>query len=384
MKILHIGKFFPPFAGGIEHFLADLLAAQWAQGDSAYALVHAHHRHWHPWPPVQPEAPPYPYIYRAPCYGRILYAPVSPHFPWWLARTLRQVEPHVLHLHMPNTSALWALLSPAARRLPWVVHWHADVSAALLDKRLTPAYRLYRPWEQALLKHSRIIVATSPPYLDASASLRPWRDKCEIVPLGIDPQRLPNATASQCHSAEARWGKNVLRVLHIGRLTYYKGQATLIRAAAECKGIKVIIVGEGELRPRLQKLITQLGVDDKVELTGYCDAATIAALLHTCDCFCLPSLDRAEAFGVVLMEAMAQGKALVTSAIEGSGVGWVAAGCGLSVPVADIHALAAALMRLRDDPALRQNLGAHGATRFADDFHIERVATQLQSVYQRL
>jgi glycosyltransferase involved in cell wall biosynthesis len=382
MKVLHVGKFFPPFAGGIEHFLADLLPAQWAQGEQAYALVHAHQARWHPWPPVvaDADAP----VYRAPCYGRVLYAPVSPHFPWWLGRLIKRLEPDVLHLHMPNTSALWALLVPAARRLPWVVHWHADVVASLLDKRLSPAYRLYRPFEQALLKHSRAIIATSPPYLDASDALKPWQDKAHVVPLGMDRQRLPVPDAARIDAAQARWGKARLRVLHIGRLTYYKGQAALLRAAAQCTEVKVIIVGHGELRPRLEKLHDQLDLGDKVELAGYCSDADMAALLHTCDCFCLPSLERTEAFGVVLMEAMLHGKALLTSDIPGSGVAWVADGGGLRVPPADIDALAAALVRLRDDVDLRARLGAAGAARFAECFEITRVATQLSAIYRTL
>ncbi len=99
-------------------------------------------------------------IYRAPCYGRLLYAPISPTFPFWLARAIREFQPDLLHLHLPNTSAFWALLVPAARRLPWVIHWHADVVASTIDRRLALAYRLYRPFEQRLLAASR---RSSPP-----------------------------------------------------------------------------------------------------------------------------------------------------------------------------------------------------------------------------
>lgn len=55
------------------------------------------------------------------------------------------------------------MASTAARRLPWVVHWHADVVASLIDRRLALAYRLYRPLEQRLLAASQAIIATSPP-----------------------------------------------------------------------------------------------------------------------------------------------------------------------------------------------------------------------------
>ena len=112
-KVLHVGKFFPPFAGGIENFLADLIPAQQAQGDEIYALVHAHQAAWNPLPAVVPD-PEFAQIYRAPCYGRLLYAPVSPQFPWWLSRLIKRLQPDLLHLHMPNTSVFWALLSPVS------------------------------------------------------------------------------------------------------------------------------------------------------------------------------------------------------------------------------------------------------------------------------
>jgi rhamnosyl/mannosyltransferase len=379
MKILHLGKFYPPFAGGIENFLADLLPAQQALGDEVYALVHTHDksRSWR----VQADVDN-PSVYRAPCYGRFLYAPVSPQFPFWLSRLLKTLQPDVLHVHMPNTSVFWALWQAAARHLPWVVHWHADVVASTFDRRLAPAYRLYKPFEQAVLRRAQSIIATSPPYLESSAALADWRDKCHVVPLGMAAARIRQPSAEAVAEAEKLWGDARLRVLNIGRLTYYKGQAALLQAAARLDGGKIIIAGGGELRPRLEKLMKDLAVCDTVWLTGFCDADLLAALLHTCDCFALPSLERTEAFGVVLMEAMAYGKPLLVSEIPGSGVPWVAGDAGLHVPVADIDALVRALIRLRDEPALREALSRQAKAAFAQRFSIAQVAADIQKLYR--
>ena len=66
-------------------------------------------------------------ITRAATWGRLLFTPISPGFPLLLHRLIKRDQPEVLHLHLPNPSAFWALALPSARRLPWVIHWHSDV-----------------------------------------------------------------------------------------------------------------------------------------------------------------------------------------------------------------------------------------------------------------
>ncbi|MFZ4790222.1 MAG: glycosyltransferase [Candidatus Competibacteraceae bacterium] len=388
MRVLHLGKYYPPFAGGIEHFLADLLPALQTQGVAAAAVVHDEQPFRRS--PLPDPADPLP-IYRAPCHGRLLYAPISPTFPLWLNRAIRAFQPDLLHLHLPNTSAFWALALPAARRLPWVIHWHADVVASLIDRRLALAYRLYRPLEQRLLATSRAIIATSPPYLDASAALAPWRDRCRIIPLGLNPARIPEPDPAARQRAEALWGKTstggerAFRILAVGRLTYYKGHETLIRAATGLPDSRVLIVGTGERRTRLEGLIQSLALSGRVSVPGFQPEADLNALLVSCDVLCLPSLERTEAFGLVLLEAMRFGKPVVVSAIPGSGTGWVVqrAGHGLLVPPGDPVPLAAALRELQADPVRRAGLGLAGVTALQEQFGIGPVAAAVIESYQQ-
>jgi len=386
MRVLHIGKFYPPFAGGIENFLADLLPALHHQGVTTAALVHDSPSPLTALPPVDEGSAELPIIYRAPCYGRLLYAPISPTFPFWLHRAIREFQPNLLHLHLPNTSAFWALLVPAARRLPWVIHWHADVVASAIDRRLALAYRLYRPFEQRLLAASQAIIATSPPYLDASTALAPWRDRCRIIPLGLDPARIPEPDSAAQQRAEMLWGKTGFRILAIGRLTYYKGHDVLIQAAVHLPDSRILIVGTGEHRQRLDTLIDARQLQDRVRLPGFQPEADLTALLARCDVLCLPSLERTEAFGLVLLEAMRFGKPVVVSDIPGSGPGWVVnqAGHGLRVPVGDPDALARALRTLQHDPMQRAALGQAGITALRELFGIEPVAAAITDVYHQL
>ena len=383
-KVLHIGKFFPPFAGGIENFLADLMPAQVEQGDTVAALLHDHQpRLSRFFAPVQAEIWNHQAIYRAPSYGRLLYAPVSPHFPFWLNRVLQTFQPQLLHLHLPNTSAFFALLLPHAKRIPWIIHWHADVVSAL-NPTLSIAYKFYRPFEQRLLARAQTIITTSPPYLASSNALQPWQKKCQVIPLGIAKARLPEPTPQAKQWAEQQWAKEKIRILTVGRLTYYKGHEVLIRAMTKVVGAQLFIVGSGELRHSNEKLIAELNLAHQVKLLGYCSEPELTALLATCDCFCLPSLERTEAFGVVLLEAMRYGKPIVATAIAGSGVNWVIKETGLLVPPQDVLALSEALQEMVDNPQQRILLGEAGQTRFIQVFDIKKVSKKISALYRAL
>jgi len=385
-RILHIGKFFPPFAGGIENFLADLMPAQIKQGETVAALVHEHQPCWRQsFAPVKAEMVENYFIYRAPCYGRLLYAPMSPQFPFWLNRVLDEFQPTILHLHLPNTSAFFALWLSRARRIPWIIHWHADVETPF-NPYLSIAYKFYRPLEQRLLAHAQRIIVTSPAYLTASRALVRWQNKCQVIPLGIALSRLPPPTASAINWAEQQWQPHQLRVLSVGRLTYYKGHEILINAIAKITGVQGLIVGKGEQKQKLATQIEQLGLNQQVKLLGYCNEAELTALFATCDCFCLPSLERSEAFGVVLLEAMRYKKPIIASAIAGSGVTWVVQDgqTGILVPPAQITALAQALENFQANPQQRIALGAAGYQRFWQLFDINQVAKEISALYQTI
>ncbi|MBK1718865.1 glycosyl transferase family 1 [Thiocystis violacea] len=364
----------------MEYFLADLLPALAAQGVSASALVHSEQPGWRGSRPAPPEAPQ---VHRAPTHGRLLYAPISPSFPTWLNRIIREFRPDLLHLHLPNTSAFWALALPSARRLPWVIHWHSDVVASTLDPRLRLAYRLYRPFEQRLLATSRKIIATSPPYLHSSPALAPWLERCEVVPLGLDPARIPEPAPEARNRAETIWGDGRFRVLAIGRLTYYKGHEILIQAASALPDTRVLIVGTGDLGERLAALIRSLGLQGRVDLLGYQPEPMLNALLASCDLLCLPSIERTEAFGLVLLEAMRFGKPVVVSDIPGSGTGWVVdqAANGLLTPPGDPTSLAERLGRLGEHPEQRRRFGEAGARALRRTFGIGAIAGEMARIY---
>jgi rhamnosyl/mannosyltransferase len=275
---------------------------------------------------------------------------------------------------------------PAAQRLPRVVHWHSDVVTSGADRRLALAYGLYRPLEQRLLDGSRVIIATSPTYLEASPALGPWRPRCEVVPLGLDATRLPDPDAWTLEQSGLLWRGAGLRILAVGRLTYYKGFDRLVQAMSDLPEAQLLVVGSGDEQTRLTALIRARGLTERVKLLGFRTDADVHGLLATCDVLCLPSLERTEAFGLVLLEAMRFGKPVVASDIPGSGTGWVVrlAGHGLLTVPGDPGSLAGALRRLDSDPLLRRGLGARGAAALGDRFGIATTAEAIAGLYRRL
>lgn len=363
MRVLHVGKFYPPYRGGMEVFLADLMQEQRRQDIDAHALVHGD--------PL-PDDPAW--VQRVPVQFNLVFAPMALGFRRALSQAIDQLKPDVLHLHMPNNSALWALTLPGARKVPWVVHWHSDVVVSNIRWSVALAYMLYRPFEQAMLERAQQVFATSPPYLQASSGLRRWRDKCEVVPLGID---LRNTPPSEPLAAPLQWRAGTsLRLLSIGRLTYYKGFETLIRAVASLPGVELLIAGDGELRDNLQTLInsvTPAGSPPSTRLLGPVDEAQKHALLEECDVFCLASRERTEAFGIVLLEAMQHARPCLVTDLPGSGMPWVVsyARCGLHVPFEDVSAWRSTIARLQHDLPLRTRLGQAGHKALHKHFGIE-------------
>ena len=382
MRVLHIGKFYPPFAGGMENFMGDLLPALERRDIHTAALVHGHEFGRRAVYNNDMAAG----VHRVPCYGSLLYAPISPGFALALRREIHAFRPDILHMHLPNTSAFLAMAMPSAREIPWVIQWQSDIVNSDVDRRLAIAYGLYQPLERRFLKKASAIIASTPPYFETSEPLSSWREKCRVIPLGLDETRLKMPGRDSMDWAHGIWQTGRTRILSVGRLTYYKGHEFLIRAAANLPQSHIIIVGEGDRKEYLRGLIRELGLERRVELTGFMPDDKLWALHATSDLFCLPSIERTEAFGLVLLEAMRYSKPVVASDVPGSGMGWIIRHMetGLLVKPGAVDDLAQALQLLSQRPDLRERMAEAGRKRFYAVFRIDHVADRISSVYQEV
>ena len=231
----------------------------------------------------------------------------------------------------------------------------------MVKQRLRAA--LFRPLERALYRRAAMILPTSPTYASGSEFLRPYAAKTQVLPMGIDlaPYLDPSeADRAEAEAIRSRYDGPIW--LGCGRLIYYKGFPVAVRALTHVRGT-LLIVGDGPDRPKLEAEADALGVRDRVAFLGAMPYQEIVPYYLAADAFWFPSVARSEAFGLVQVEAMACGMPVINAAIPRSGVPWVSPDgvTGLTVPVDDPAALAAAANRLLDEPGLRDRLGAAGA-----------------------
>lgn len=371
MRILHIGKYAFPHRGGIETFVRDLAVEQARMGQEVTALCHGSAQGGRTGIEVRDGVE----TILSRTWGTVGFAPLSPSFPRLLRRLARNGRFDVVHLHLPNPAVLCYGLLP--RDTPLVVHWHADADTApgLAPAVLYPAYRCF---ERACLARATRIVATSPPYLESSPALAPWRDKCAVIPLGIDPARYPEPK-------NAEKPRRPL-VVGVGRFTFYKGFELLVRAAKLVPAADFVIAGDGPKYAAALRERDRLGLEDRVLLPGEVPDHELHRLLRHASLLCLPSTDRAEAFGMVLLEGMRYGLPLLTTAIPGSGTSWVNEDgvTGWTVPPADPEALAEGMRKMLADPAALAAMGAASRSRFNERFAIESPARKLDRLYAEI
>lgn len=195
-----------------------------------------------------------------------------------------------------------------------------------------------------------------------------------VIYNGIEPK--PNV---QAHNfAEHHPGKKI--ILSAGRLSEQKGFAYLIEAAARLRqrdDLAFVIAGKGRLESRLRQLVSHHGLQDRVHLIGFTD--NLDPLIKGCDLLVLASLF--EGMPNVVMEAMALGKAVVATDVNGVRELMVPDRTGLIVPPRDAAALAQSISVLIDDPVRREQMGRLAQRRVREHFTIERMVSELEGYF---
>jgi len=290
---------------------------------------------------------------------------------WQLARLLRDHRPDVIHAHDPHGVAVAAL----ACRLSAVPERPVLVASRRVDFHI-------RGNALSRLKYRQVDL-----FLAASDAIRRMLledgippDAVVTVHEGIDVARIQEVRPASVHAAFNLLPGRV--VGNVGALVPHKGQKYLVDAAPivlrRVPDARFLILGQGELRPVLERQVAELRLGDHVVLAGF--RSDVLALLKAFDVFVMSSVT--EGLGTSLLDAMAAGRAIVATSAGGIPEVVEDGRTGLLVPPRDSAALADAIVRLLVDDDLRARMGRAGEARVGEQFNVDRMVDGTLASYQ--
>ena len=295
-----------------------------------------------------------------------------------LSRVMRKVGFDIVHVHGARAGwlvrlAAWLVGYP---RVVWTMHL---LIKDHISRQPSWSKRFYSAIERFLNRRTASIIAVSENLrqglLASDSALEP--SKVVSIPNGIAPPKTPRPSSFRNNLGI---GASSTVCVAVGKLQREKGHDVLIRALAaipEGRRPHAAIAGTGMLRDELDSLASSLGVRDFVHLLGFQD--NVLGILDAADIFVMPS--RYEGFPIALLEAMALGKPIIATAVNGIPEAIENAYNGLLVPSEDDKALAAALLQFIEDPARAARLGAEAKRTFEARYTLERCCDRIKEVY---
>ncbi|WP_237249329.1 glycosyltransferase [Sphingobacterium faecale] len=369
MKILQVGKFYP-IRGGVEKVMYDLMLGLSENGIRCDMLCASTEGH----PEGRTQLNEFAELIVVRTKVKLAATMLAPAMISELKRIARDYD--IVHVHHPDPMAALALFLSGYKGKV-VMHWHSDI---LKQRKLM---KLYAPLQSWLINRADLILGTTPVYIKESPFLKNVQSKCDYVPIGVVPFVFQDEKAQAIRD---RYKEKKI-VFSLGRLVEYKGYEYLIKAIALSEDdIQLLIGGTGPLMEQLKSLSEQLSIADRVTFLGFVADEEVPAYYQSCDCFCLSSISKNEAFAIVQLEAMSFGKPVVSTAIPGSGVSWVNQHLksGLIVPIADEKELSIAITKLLSNDLLYKQLSDGGKNRYNQFFRRERMVEKTNEIYRKL
>ncbi|HEV2317503.1 MAG TPA: glycosyltransferase family 4 protein [Thermoplasmata archaeon] len=390
MRIAELSTRYPPGPGGVERHVGEVARRLAARGESVGAFSTDLYREF-PWQRLEPSVPR-----RETVDGvgirrlRAWTLPGELHYPFFrgLPAALREFDPEILHVHTYGTHhATVARRYRRGRGTPYVLtaHFHPiwSIHGGWLRHRIRGFYD--RRLAGAVLRDASAVVVQTREEHRLLEQLGLPLPRVELVPPGYSP--LPPPRPGGPTFAE-RWGIPGPFVLFVGRLASNKGLLELVEAfrilASEEPEATLVLVGEdGGMRTVVEERVRALGLAPRVRITGFiADEELLAAGFREARIFALPS--EYEAFGLVLLEALAQSTAVVATAVGGMPEVLEGGRAGRLVPPGDIPALARAFTELYRDGTERTRLGEFGRREVVPRYDWESVVTRLQTIFREV
>ncbi len=297
----------------------------------------------------------------------------------------------IIHLHYPFYGAIKAVLIRkllSGKKMKLVVHYHMDSKAGGLKGVI---FRLYNIFLLPLLaRAAKIITCASIDYVKHSNLKKYYQthsDKFRNISFGVNLEQFVTYRDSV---NKDRKNKIILFVGGLDRAHYFKGLKNLIKAFAEISEnhkfnpIILNVVGKGDLLPYYKSIAANLGVEKSVFFYENVDNSKLVNFYNYCDCVVLPSTNKSEAFGLVLLEAMACSKPIITSNLPGVRSVFKNGRQGLLVRPDDSKDLADKIKTILGDKKSAQAMGIEGRKLVESKYTWIKVAKKLNVIYHYL
>lgn len=367
MKILQLGKFFPPDIGGIETIMSDITISLNKRGIKCDVLCSNSKFAYR-----EEILPCGAKIMRCASFGKVASTAIAPQMIFKLRQIIAQYD--IIHLHLPDPMATFALIMADSAfrnsQKKVILHWHSDI---IRQKFLL---KFYAPFQKIALIRTDCIITTSPNYLQYSPTLQEFAKKVVAIPIGVE-----SSFKSELYDLQKNRAKK--SIFALGRMVHYKGFEYLIEAMKFLPDFHLFIAGNGEKKEQLEALIKSLDLEAQITLLGEINNARRIEHYNTNSIFVLPSINRSEAFGVVQIEAMSCKMPVVSTNIKGSGVPWVNKDgeSGVIVPLCDAKAIAEAVLRIMSD---YERFAEGAKARYEAHFTLDKMVDEIIALYDKM
>lgn len=374
MNILHTPARFYPFVGGVEYHAYYLCKELIKLGHNAKVLCANE-------PKLQKDDVKNGIkVTRLKYIGKIANTNITPMLPFELLNE----DFDIIHTHLPTPwSADWSAIVSKLKTKPYVITYHNDIIGSGIANYIAKIYN--HTMLQFVLRSANKIIITQPNYLESSPYLKKYKDKIEIIPNGVDINRFkPRNIAKE---------ENILFFLSVlDEFHKYKGLDYLLQALkivkksnASLKEVKLIVGGNGALLEYYKKMTESLGLKDNVKFVGFIPDNKIVEYYNMCNVFVLPSISaKQEGFGIVLLEALACEKTVVSTEIAGVAKEVKEWNAGKIVKPKNSDALAHAIIDILEDKELAKTMGKNGRKLVEEKYTWKRVAKETEKVYWTL
>lgn len=293
---------------------------------------------------------------------------------WKLSRIIRQWKPAVVHAHDPHAVSMTALALSFSAPVP---------RPRVIASRRVDFHLQGNSFSQWKYRQVDGFIAASGAIRDILIHDGVPAGRVVVVHDGIDVGKIAHRPAADLH-AEYWLPHGAPVIVNVGALVAHKGQKFLIEAmplvVREIPDARLVIFGEGELRAGLERQVKHLSLEKHVLLPGFRE--DVLSLVKSADLFVMSSLT--EGLGSAVLDAMAMGLAVVGTRAGGIPEAVVPGETGELVEPGEAKPLAAALVKLLKDPALRRTYGEAGQQRVARQFDVDHLVAGTLAAYRRL